>query len=103
MPKSTLELPINPRLPRNFSNTPNEARPASHMRWWDRPYIETFTVDEMCGDDEARRQKWLASWPSGTRYDVRCLDGGCHDRPTCWGMFATLDEAKNCIAWRHGG
>lgn len=88
-------VPINPVLPKNFSNTPNGARPASHLRWWNRPFIQTYTTDDMCRTD-ADRARWLKAWPSGTRYDVRCLDGGAWDRPTCWGMFNTLDEAMQC-------
>jgi hypothetical protein len=102
--------PINPRLPRNFDNTPNESRPASHQRWWDRPFIQTYTWDDMVNptsSEEAKanqRRDWFESWPSGVRYDVRCLDGGAWDRPTCWGCFATLEEAIACAAtgpaWR---
>jgi hypothetical protein len=82
---------FNPKLPRNFDSTPNDARPASHRKWWNRPYISTQT-----GDDP----HWLNAWPSGIRYDVRCLDGGAWDRSTGWGMFATLDEALQLIANR---
>lgn len=102
---------IDPKLPPRFDCTANEARPASHQKWWGRPYIETMTVedwdryyaersDEWAGQGREHwkndRPKWLAAWPGGTRYDVRCLDGGAWDRPTCWGMFATLQEAIEC-------
>jgi len=112
--RSVRGVPINPKLPRRFSDTPNDARPASHDRWWNQPYIETETVEQLDAmyagrtDDyaeagrkrwAANREKWLAAWPSGTRYDVRCLDGGAWDRPTCWGMFATLDEAIACASF----
>lgn len=94
-------VPINPKLPKNFSCTPNEQRPPSHRRWWHRPYIETFTWNDFAlglpeDVERERRQGWYDAWPSGTRYDVRCLDGGAWDRPTCWGMFATLEEAQAC-------
>lgn len=86
---------VNPVLPKAFSDTANEARPERHMVWWDVPFIETAT-----GDDPA----WVAHWKGNTRYDVRCLDGGAWDRPTCWGMFATLAEAVQCAksgpVWR---
>ena len=110
---------INPQLPRGFDSTPNDGRPASHQKWWGLPYICTETVEEMDtfyaerSDDHAQagrklwvdsRKKWLESWPSGTRYDVRCLDGGAWDRSTNWGAFATLEEALHCAhvgpAWR---
>lgn len=114
-------IPVNPVLPKNFSDTPNEERPASHEIWWDRPYIQTTTVEELDAEyanrtddyaEEARRAwvggrlTWMKAWPSGTRYAVRCLDGGAWDRPTCWGMFGTLEDAlvcaKNGPAWRGG-
>lgn len=85
-------LPVNPELPARFSNTPNHARPRTHDFWWDQPYIET---EYYTGPDE-RRAEWLKWWPEGVRYDVRCLDGGAWDRPTCWGMFATLADAVAC-------
>ena len=75
---------INPKLPKGFDDTPNEERPLSQIIWWDRPYIVTYTDT---GD------KWLDAWPSGTRYDVRCLDGGAWDRSTNWGCFSSLEEA----------
>lgn len=90
------EIPINPKLPKNFSSTPNEQRPPSHMKWWGQPYIQT-QVHFM---NEDGRAEWLKAWPSGTRYDVRCLDGGAWDRPTVWGMFPTLEEAQHCAAAR---
>ena len=111
---------IDPRLPSGFDNTANESRPSSHQKWWFRPFINTETVqemDELCArrsDEYAEagrkqwqeaRQEWLQSWPSGTRYDVRCLDGGAWDRSTNWGSFATLEEALHCVltgpAWRN--
>jgi hypothetical protein len=112
-------VPFNPKLPRNFDDTPNESRPLSHRRWWGRPFICTETIDRMDAfyagrtDDHAEagrnswaesRPQWLAAWPNGIRYDVRCLDGGAWDRSTTWGAFATLDDALKCAAtgpsWR---
>ncbi len=86
---------INPDLPEDFSDTANEKRPAKHLAWWDVPYIEIEHDDH---------PQFVAHWKGNTRYDVRCLDGGAWDRPTCWGMFATLREALACIvigpAWQ---
>lgn len=93
---SNREIPINPKLPTDFDGTPNDDRPASHMRWWGRPYIQTFTADDLGFSDKALLTKWFAAWPTGTRYDVRCLDGGAWDRPTCLGMFGSLDAALSC-------
>lgn len=104
-------IPINPVMPKNFDDTPNDARPASHSKWWDVPFIRTTTVEELDAqyasrtDDYAEkareswiegRESWMKAWPSGTRYDVRCLDGGAWDRSTGWGMFATLEDAVRC-------
>lgn len=102
---------INPKLPANFDNTSNEERPPSHQKWWGLPYIETMSVEDWDRyyaertDEWAEkgrehwvegRQKWLDAWPSGTRYEVRCLDGGAWDRSTSWGMFQTLEDAVAC-------
>jgi hypothetical protein len=93
-----MNVPINPKLPPNFDNTPNEQRPKSHEKWWNRPYIRTECWDDWDSANATpdRRARWFAAWPSGTRYDVRCLDGGAWDRSTCWGSFATLEEAITC-------
>lgn len=112
-------IPVNPVLPKNFDCTDNERRPASHLPWVHTPYIETTSVEDLDAQyagrtddyaDEARsswiegRKTWMNAWPTGTRYDVRCLDGGAWDRPTCWGMFPSLEEAIRCVnegpAWR---
>lgn len=109
---------VNPKLPANFDNTANEARPASHRKFCDLAYIETVSdVDFYPTNDadkyaderrktwaETGRASWFEAWPTGTRYDVRCLDGGAWDRSTAWGAFATLDEAIKCASsgpsWR---
>lgn len=109
-----MTTPINPKLPARFDDTPNQNRPASQRKWWGRPYITTHTnvrdtleeenawrssvgiptVDQATFDK--RRAEWLQHWPSGTRYDVRCLDGGAWDRSTWKGSFPTLEEALQC-------
>jgi hypothetical protein len=81
-------VPIDPVLPPRFDDTPNDSRPRSHQVWWRVPFVQRCTME--------RTAECLANWPSGTRYDVRCLDGGAWDRPTWWGSFATLDEAIAC-------
>lgn len=111
---------INPSLPEGFDHTANEARPASHAKWWNRPFIVTETVEQLDAfyaertdeyADEGRqewqdkgRASWMNTWSSGTRYETRCLDGGAWDRATSWGMFATLEEALACAGsgphWR---
>jgi len=93
---------VNPVLPPAFDQTPNDARPDSHARFWHRPYIVTYSdAVSSCArcseaEKEQMRRQWLEAWPSGTRYDVRCLDGGAWDRSTSWGAFATLEAALAC-------
>lgn len=112
---------INPAQPKMFDSTPNEDRPASQAKWWSLPYIVTETVESLDAmyanrtDEYAEagrshwvdgRINWMEAWPSGTRYETRCLDGGAWDRSTSWGMFATIEEALTCAKtgprWRHG-
>ncbi|MBB3923696.1 DNA-binding protein [Xanthomonas arboricola] len=76
-------LPIDPVLPPNFDDTPNDERPVDQLdMWWDRPYA--------------------LSTPSGA-FDVRCLDGGCHDRSTHLGTAPTIESAVELankkLAW----
>jgi hypothetical protein len=94
-------IAINPELPPGFDCTPNQLRPASHMRWWGRAYIETYTMRRLKPNcTEADLQEWLIRyeswWPDGVHYDVRRLDGGAHDRPTFLGAFTSLKEALAC-------
>lgn len=100
---------VDPVLPKAFDNTPNEERPASQRKWWRFPFIVTDSVSALdafyttrtdeYADEQRRhwqvegRAQWMAAWPSGTRYTVRCLDGGAWDRSTNWGSFPTLEEA----------
>lgn len=116
---TTTRYPVDPKLPARFDCTPNDERPRSHERWWHRPYVETYSLETWerhyaaIGGEALRhwlekgRSEWLAAWPGGVRYDVRCLDGGAWDRSTCWGWFATLEEAFACCAagpaWRTAG
>ena len=107
-------VPVNPRLPNNFDNTPNEERQDSP--WWFKPFVTTYSWDEIEKSTRARtdefaagqiaklpeeREQWFAAWPAGVRYDTRCLDGGAWDRSTGWGMFGTLQEAVDCAFSRN--
>lgn len=112
-------FPLNPNLPEDFGFTPNDERPEDHQKWWNQPYITSETVDEyelhvrknndrllrenpdiassnIDATVKERRESWLKNWPDGVRYDVYCLDGGAHDRPTSWGTFASLEKAIEC-------
>ncbi|KZN20490.1 MULTISPECIES: hypothetical protein [Pseudomonas] len=123
--------PLNPELRRWFDQTPNEARESLETKhWWGLPFIRTDTweamekhrrevqashrqeqnefvkSDEQLEADIAKdKAQWFATWPTGTRYEVRCLDGGAWDRSTGWGMVGSLEEAidicKNGPSWRH--
>lgn len=68
------EIPLDPVLPPNFDNTPNEERSKAHLnRWWDRPFIRT--ISESC-------------------FEARCLNGGAWDRSTHLGVAPTVEEAR---------
>jgi hypothetical protein len=68
------ELRVDPALPPNFDNTPNEQRSDKELRtWWDRPFALTL--------------------PDGN-FEVRCLDGGAWDRSTWYGVAPDLASAK---------
>lgn len=122
--------PINPTLRHWFDQTPNAERESQELaHWWDLPFILTDTwedqeavirnhqarlrangyesalsADQVEAQMPVRRAEWFKSWPSGTRYEVCCLEGGAWDRSTHWGIVATLEEAvTKCSAgqvWR---
>jgi hypothetical protein len=88
-------VPVNPVLPAGFDDTPHGRRSPKSLAWWGVPFIRV----EHCEDPE-----FVKTWKGALRYDVRCLDGGAWDRSTCWGSFATLQEAvaqakRNCPVW----
>ncbi len=87
-----LHIPLNPILPPEFDDTPNGQRDPRSMSMWGLPYILTVTKHSF----KKPFPNWLTYWPEGTRYDVRCLDGGAWDRSTVWGQFGTLVEAVAC-------
>lgn len=112
-------VPVDPKLPEDFDDTPNDERPDSHQVWWYRPFIVTdrwesetweqyrdrlagygsepdYTPEAWAQMQAEQEQGWYQSFPSGVRYDVRCLDGGAWDRSTWWGSFGTLEEAVAC-------
>ena len=72
-------IPVNPEIPEGLWSTPHEKRSAEQMALWGKPFILTSPNPHFL---------------SGTRFDVHCLDGRATDRPTCWGMFGTLEEAE---------
>lgn len=69
----TNQIPINPNLPKEFDNTPNDARSTDELdRWWDHPYCVTT---------------------DNGQFDVRCLHGGAWDRSSWLGRVSTYAEA----------
>lgn len=66
-------IPLDPKLPKNFDFTPNEDRSKAELdAWWDHPFGITL---------------------ADGRIDVRCLDGGAHDRSTGYGVAPDYDAA----------
>ncbi|CAM5289122.1 hypothetical protein ATER59S_00509 [Aquamicrobium terrae] len=66
-------IPLDPKLPKAFNATPNDARSKAQLdQWWDRPYGLTL---------------------SDGRIEVRCLNGGAWDRSTHLGVAENYDVA----------
>lgn len=109
---------VNPNLRSDFDYTPNTEREELETEhWYGRVYIVTdeynsetyseFVVrmtsydsdykPESEHDFNERTQKlkeaWFKAYPTGTRYEVRCLTGGAWDRSSSQGMFGSLEEA----------
>ncbi|CCO48443.1 conserved hypothetical protein [Vibrio nigripulchritudo SOn1] len=112
---------INPNLRNDFDSTPNEERDDLETEhWYGRPYIvtddgysESYSefvarmtrynsdyVPESESEFNERKRKldesWLQAYPTGIRYEVRCLTGGSWDRSSSQGMFPSLKEAIDC-------
>lgn len=67
-------VPIDPALPSNFDDTPNQRRRDAEIKaWWNRPFA--------------------VSHPDGS-LTVRCLDGGAWDRSTFYGDAKDHQEAR---------
>lgn len=119
---------FNPKLPKNFDDTDNSARPDSHRKWWYRPFIITYSIEsldkfysdrndhytqeypehwaESCKNWVSEgRNNWLKTYPTGIRYSVRCLDGGAWDRSTNYGDYGDIDAAMdqaNLLGYMNG-
>lgn len=121
---------INPKIPKHFFDRANDARsPRELKKFWQVPIILTdeykqddtwadyqertagFETIEICKTEQEfnvwiaeKKEAWFKHFPTGTAYRVHCLDGGAWDRPTDWGAFGTLEEAKQCCwtgpSWR---
>ncbi len=114
-------IPVNPTLRPGFECTDNDYREELEISdWWGRPFIRVYSWVDMAssysdyldrvGDLENfepvtqqqyeqeqsnSRSAWFKSWPSGLRYDVRCLDGGAWDRSTNIAQVGELQDALN--------
>ena len=96
-------IAINPVLRPDFDSTSEANRPKQEIAdWWDKPYIVSLTADEHEASGITLRQtlegispdpvkisdeafniqqnkqgkQFLEEFPSGTRYEVLCLNGG---------------------------
>lgn len=106
---------VNPVLPELFSFS--DGRKVPNPLWWNQPYVVTETLEDMealyaaasgAWGEIARniwanegRLSWLKVWPTGTRFETRCLDGGALDGATSWGMFQTFADALECARVGH--
>ncbi|ELV8578697.1 hypothetical protein QNF13_004051 [Vibrio vulnificus] len=113
---------INPNLRDDFDCTPNDEREfLENEHWYGRAYIVTdefksetyqefanrvakydpkYQLESESEFNERNQQSktaWLKAWPTGVRYEIRCLTGGAWDRSSSQGMFASLDEAVEKI------
>lgn len=66
-------IPLDPALRANFDQTSNAVRSKAELdAWWDHPFGRTL--------------------PDG-RIEVRCLNGGAHDRSSSLGIADTYEAA----------
>lgn len=66
-------IPLDPALSANFDETSNDQRSKAELdAWWDHPFAQTL---------------------EDGRIQVRCLNGGAHDRSSVLGIAETYDEA----------
>jgi len=102
-------VPVDPVMRSDFERTPHDEREALEKEdWWDRPYVKTCSWDEYIshssewesvgysGEDPPEvysKQRWFSLWPTGTRYEVRCMNGWAWDGSTVIGIEANLDDA----------
>jgi len=111
-------IPIDPVMRPDFEVTANEDRDRLEIDdWWCKPFIvtcdwscmtetweeyserlskydmEVKPKEEFLGEQAKQKEGWFEAWPSGTRYEVRCLDGGAWDRATSVAMVGTIEQA----------
>lgn len=107
---------INPDQRWDFDITPNEDRPEKEINdWFNVMYIrtqgfirdtyleyiertgETISKQEWTNKREQEKERWYKWYPTGYRYNVRCLDEGAWDRSTNLGAFPSLEGAIEFI------
>lgn len=105
---------INPELPENFDDEDIDTRDHDEfIEWSDKPFILKTTWDEektrieefdafwekedpnhgFKRDWDKQKRDWFREYPSGTMYQVRCLDGGAWDRSSNWGTTDNIEDA----------
>ena len=114
---------VDPALPAEFEGSDSQLHTEVQMtRWLHRPFIERSSWGGACGleirhragqaalglvfpelatrDVEkhiaALKGLWFSDWPTGTRYEVRCLEHASPSGLTSWGTFASMAAALNC-------
>lgn len=111
---------INPILPVWMDFKDIDERSESHLaKWFNVPFIVTDSYQTENYNDYTNRlsklnidikieplevfeklqtenkKEWFKTWKDGTRYTVRRLDSGAHDRTTNKGSFDNLNDALN--------
>lgn len=72
-----------------------KASPA--IKGWEMPIPAREEYDK---EQAAQRESWFNSYPTGIRYEIRCLDGGAWDRSSLLGYSQNLEEAIKLIGDR---
>lgn len=93
---------VNPLQREYFNATDNDDRCFDEIHdWFYVPYVVTdaYRINQnfSAGENDVKSKEFIKSWPSGMRYEVRCLDGGAWDRSTFIKSFKTLLEAVSFV------
>lgn len=89
---------VNPGLP-----TKSMCRSADEFaRWLMRPFVLTERYERPKNEllHEELSAAWERAWPTGVKFDVRCVDHAAGGEYSRWGCFPTLEEALECIRMR---
>lgn len=71
-------------------------------RWLMRPFVLTERYERPKNEllHEELSAAWERVWPTGVKFDVRCVDHTTVGEWSDWGCFPTLEEALECIRMR---